>query len=137
MTFADVRKAVLNACALSTDFWAETVEIVDGDSSRTCTVKVEHEQLGKRIQTAGGNQVPSDQTLDELERIRVTFSRDPNFAGGGMPRKPNVGSGLLRSSDRDSDRRPFAFAGEVDFEGDQHAVYIYQRTRRVSQGRRL
>ena len=133
MSFADVRKAVLNANALSIEFWAEDVE-VGGQSYR---VKIEHEQLGKRIQTAGGNQVPSDNTLDELERIRVTFSRDPGFEHGGLPRKPNVGTGLSRAIERDADRRPFVFAGEVDFEGDQHAVYIFQRTRRVSQGRRV
>jgi hypothetical protein len=132
MTFAELRRAVLNANTLSTDFWAEDVE-VDG---ATCRVKIETAQLGKQIQQPAGNQIPSENTLDEMERIRVTFSRDPSFEFGGLAKKPNVGTGLLRGADRDADRRLFTFGGEVEQEGDLHAVYIFQRPRRVSQGKK-
>ena len=35
----------------------------------------------------------------------------------------------------DADRRPFTYRGEILFEGDQHAVYVFERARRAVQGK--
>lgn len=131
MTFAALRQTVLQAGALSTSFFAEVVEFTaaTGEISEI-TVKITHEQLNpKPARSRDGNNV------DELERILVLVSRDSEYAGGAMITKPNPGEQLRRSEARDADRRPFAFAGEVSFEGDQHAVYVFQRPRRYVQGR--
>jgi hypothetical protein len=104
-------------------------------------VKIEHDDMIRRRRggTASGNE-SMQMTFDTRERIRVTVSRDADFAGGGYPTRPVPGATLVRSEARDpageSDKpRAFAFRGEIVFEGDQHAVYVFERPRRFSQGK--
>lgn len=127
MTFAEHRQRVLQACALNSDLFAEDVEI----GARTVRAKVTHESL-----LATGKPPPRDQgsrTVSEFERILVLVSRDPEEADS-LPDRPQPAETLLRSAARDKDRRPYQFAGDVEFEGDQHATYYFQRPRRVAQG---
>jgi hypothetical protein len=109
--------------------FAEDVEI----GSRTVRAKVTHESLlqsGKPQPTNNGTR-----TVAEFERVMVLVSRVASYEKS-LPVRPQPGESLLRSADRDSDRRPFQFAGDVEFEGDVHAVYYFQRKRRVAQGGR-
>lgn len=127
MTFAEHRQRVLQACALSSDFFAEDVQI----GARTVRVKIEHESL-----LATGKPKPADggtRTVAEFERILVLVSRDAS-EDDSLPARPQPGETLVRSAARDQDQRPFQFAGDVEFEGDQHAKYYFQRPRRVAQG---
>lgn len=127
MTFAEHRQRVLQACALSSDFFAETVTI----GTQEVRAKITHESL-----LASGKPRPVDQgtrTVAEYERIMVLVSRNADEAQS-LPVRPQPGDKLVRSSARDPDQRPFQFAGDVEFEGDQHAVYYFQRPRRVAQG---
>jgi hypothetical protein len=127
VTFAEHRQTVLQACALSSDFFAEDVTI----GTRTVRVKIEHESL-----LATGKPRPVDQgtrTVAEFERILVLVSRDASETDS-LPDRPQPGEVLVRSADRDKDTRPFQFAGDIEFEGDQHAKYFFQRPRRVAQG---
>jgi hypothetical protein len=139
MTFAALRQTVLQAHCLASDRFAETVQIGAAENPeqlQDVTAKVEHEQLGPRSgrRTNGpGNELLGG-TLDERERIRVTVSRDPLFAGSYVSRPPPA-TPLYRAAAVDADRRPFTFRGEVLFEGDQHAVYIFERARRSVQGK--
>jgi hypothetical protein len=133
MTFAELRQAVLQGGALNPDFFAEeaTIQVPGIAQGLTVRCKITHTQAT----TARGPQIDNDGSLDEYERIAVLVSRDPSQPLS-LPQKPAVGTHLFRSVSRDTDRRPFAFSGEVQFEGDQHAVYVFARPRRVAQGRR-
>lgn len=120
---------MLQAHTLGEDRFAEDVEI----ESRTVRVKIAHESLlqsGKpRPQNTG------TQTVAEFERILVSVSRDPSYEKS-LPNRPQPGDRLTRGSDRDSTGVPYVFNGDVEFEGDQNAVYYFQRPRRVVQGGR-
>lgn len=134
MTFASLRQTILQKNTLSTAFFGEvaTLTRLSGVSGEV-QVKVAHRQQGPR----GGRRQAGPMrtsTVDELEEIEVLFTRDASFAGGGLARKPDPGDQFLRAAARDADRRPFVFAGEVVFEGDQHAVYVFQRPRRMVGG---
>ncbi len=135
MTFASLRQAVLQAHALSGDLFAEDVELTSGGGVRTVRAKVTHQQTGPRPSARGAAGEVAAGGFDERERIEVLVSRDPTFARS-LPTRPQPGDKLQRSETRDSDRRAFAFAGDVVFEGDQHAVYVFERPRRVAQGKR-
>lgn len=120
---------MLVANALGEDRFAEDVEI----GSRTVRAKITHESL---LQT--GKPTPRNtgtQTVSEHERIMVLVSRVATYEKS-LPERPQPGDSLVRAVDRDPDRRPFQFAGDIEFEGDVHAVYYFQRKRRVSQGGR-
>lgn len=136
MSFAALRQTVLKAHALSTDRFAETVELTDGGATRQVRAKITHEQSGPRMgmRAAAASDLRRGGTFDERERIEVTVSRDADWEYS-LPQRPAPAAQLLRSSTLDADRRPFVFAGEVIFEGDQHAVYVFERPRRVVQGR--
>jgi hypothetical protein len=151
MSFAELRQATLQGGALSSVLFAENVTITEptqGAEPKTPRVKIEHDDMIRRRRggTASGNESVHN-TFDTRERIRVTLSRDPNFVSDDVvpvqlsyPTRPLVGATLLRSEARDpagdSDKpRGFAFRGELVFEGDQHAVYIFERPRRVIQGK--
>lgn len=134
MSFAELRQSVLQAHSLSTDRFAEDVTLVDpADAESTARAKITQAQLGE---LTGTRQIPTqlEQTYDEMEVIKVLVSRDSSWEFG-VPTRPQPGSGLRRDASRDADQRLFSFTGEVEFEGDQHAVYFYQRPRRVVQGR--
>jgi hypothetical protein len=139
MSFAALRQTVLQAHALSTDYFAEDVEIDGEDGApRAVRVKIEHEQMGPSSSNRTSSRKLGDErdrgTFDERERIRVLVSRDPTQAKSYTGR-PQPGASLSRSQARDPDRRPFVFLGEVVYEGDQHAVYVFERPRRIAQGR--
>lgn len=144
MSFAEVRQAALQGGALSSDLFAEDVTITaptDGAEPVTVRAKVEHDDMIRRRGggTASGNE-SSFMTFDTRERIRICVSRDADFAGGAISERPLVGTTLVRGDAADppgdADKpRQFAFRGEVIFEGDQHAVYIFERPRRVAQGK--
>lgn len=135
MTFAALRQTVLRAHALSTDRYAETVELTTATATREVRAKVTHRQLGPRGQTRSA--MPGDDrrgTYDEREQIEVLVSRDASWELS-LPSRPQATEELRRSESIDPDRRPFTFRGEVLFEGDQHAVYVFERPRRIGQGR--
>lgn len=138
MTFATLRQTILRKGALNTAFFAELGSLTRRatGAAEDYTVKVTHRQAGSQglsLRQAG----PMKQnTVDEMEQIEVLFTRDPSFEGGGLIRKPDPGDQFIRTTARDSDRRPFIFGGEVVFEGDQHAVYVFQRPRRTVTGGR-
>lgn len=127
VTFAELRQTVLQAHCLGEDRFAEDVEI----GSRTVRAKITHESLLKSGMPKPAN--GGTRTVSEFERIMVTVSRDVTYEKS-LPTRPQPGDTLLRSTERDPDRRPFQFASEIEFEGDQHAVYYFQRPRRVAQG---
>lgn len=140
MTFADLRQRCLQAHTLNPAYFGEEVEISDPEDPEllvTVRVKIEHEQVSsipanRRTSDSGNEQRRG--TFDERERIRVTVSRDANWPYA-YPQRPQPAARLLRAEARDSDRRPFVFRGEVVYEGDQHAVYSFERPRRIGQGR--
>jgi len=139
MTFAALRQTVLQANCLSGDRFGETVEIGAPGSPETkqnVKCKIEHEQLGPRSgrRTNGpGNELIGG-TIDTRERIQVTLSRDASWQYS-YPTRPAVATPLNRSASIDADRRPFTFRGEVIYEGDQHATYVFERSSRASQGK--
>lgn len=133
MSFATLRQTVLQKGVLA--FYGESASFARrGGMSVNVTVKIAHRQSGP--QSDGRRQAGPvrSNTVDELEVIEVTFSRDSTYTGGALTDKPDPGDTLQRLATRDSDRRPFVFAGEVMFEGDQHAVYVFQRPRRMVAG---
>ena len=138
MTFAALRQAVLQGGALSSALFAEDVTITapgDGAEPASVRVKIEHDDMVRRRRggTASGNE-SSQLTFDTRERIRVTVSRDVNYVGG-LAERPAPAATLVRSEARDPNQTPFAFRGEIVFEGDQHAVYVFERPRRIAQGK--
>jgi hypothetical protein len=139
LSFAALRQTVLRAHCLSSDRFAELVQIgspANPASLQQVKAKIEHEQLGPRSgrRTNGpGNELMGG-TLDERERIQVTVSRDAEWTYA-YPSRPAPATPLYRGAAIDSDRRPYTFRGEVLFEGDQHAVYIFERARRSVHGK--
>jgi hypothetical protein len=136
MTFADLRQTVVKNFALSADFFGETVQIDSPDDSDTpleVNVKLEAVPPWMRRATDGLNEQRRG-TIDEREWLRVMFSRNADDVNA-YPTRPAIACKLVRDSARDPDPRPYTFRGEVVYEGDQHAVYIFERPRRFSQGR--
>jgi hypothetical protein len=135
MTFAALRQTVLRAHALSTDRFAETVELTTAAETLQVRAKITHRQLGPR----GGarSAMPGEDrrgTYDEREQIEVLVSRDASWEFA-LPTRPQPTDGLRRAVAIDPDQRPFTFRGEVIHEGDQHAVYVFERPRRIGQGK--
>ena len=136
MSFAELRQTVLQGYALSTDYFAEDVEMgAPDDSGELLSVRVKIDTLYETRRGLGSN--PANEarrgTLDERQRIKVTLSRDASWSRA-YPGRPQLGTPLYRAEARDADRRPYTFRGEVAYEGDQHAVYVFERPRRVTQG---
>lgn len=143
MSFAALRQAVLQGGALSSDLFAEDVTIQEpGDEAEEVTVRVklEHDDMIRRRRggTASGNESIA-MTVDTRDRVVVTLSRDASWEFA-YPQRPAVGAKLVRAESRDprdgeGNPRPYAYRGEVVFEGDQHAVYVFERPRRITQGK--
>jgi hypothetical protein len=136
MSFADLRQTVLAAHTLSTDYFGELVTIDAPDDSGTqLTAAVKIEAVPPWTpRMSGGNNDRRHGTLGEREWLRVTLNRNP-LAANCYPGRPQLAAALYRAKARDADRRPFTFRGEIVFEGDQHAVYIFERPRIGSQGK--
>jgi hypothetical protein len=138
MSFADLRQKVIQAHCLNTARFAEAVQIGAPDDSETLLnvrAKIEHEQAGpQRGSGAASTNEQRRGTFDERERIKVTVSRDASWQFA-YPQRPQPATVLYRAAAIDADRRPFTFRGEVVYEGDQHAVYFFERPRRFGQGR--
>lgn len=134
MSFAELRQTVLRAHALSTDRFAEDAELTEAGEARTVRVKIVHEQAGPRAGRRGV--VPDNRqgTVEEREWIEVMCSRDATWEKA-IATRPEYSAELRRDVDRDADQRPFVFLGEVVFEGDQSATYIFERPRRLVQGK--
>lgn len=133
MSFADTRRQVLHNYTLSTDYFGEDAQLIRRNKQVVpVRVKVTHRQAGNILSNTAGVRPGSSQ--DEKERIEVVFSRDTTWEFGGIDRKPDTGEEFMRSDSRDKDRRPFQFAGEVVFEGDVHAVYVFERQRGMVKG---
>jgi hypothetical protein len=130
MTFAALRQTVLRANALSTDRFAEDLELTTASDTLTIRAKVTHRQLGPRGQTRSA--MPG--TYDEREQIEVLVSRDATWPFA-LPTRPQPTDELRRAEAIDPDRRPFTFRGEVLYEGSEHAVYVFERPRRIGQGK--
>lgn len=133
-----MRQTVLQNGTLA--FYGELVDFARrGGSTSSPRVKITHRQSGPQSDSRRQAGPQRQNTIDELEQIEVTVSRDPTYVDDAgtclaMTEKPDPGDTLCRAVARDSDRRPFMFSGEIVFEGDQHAVYVFQRPRRFAQG---
>lgn len=136
MSFADLRQTVLQAHSLGTDRFAELVDLTIGGETRTVRVKITHEQAGPRkgMRTAAATSAGDRGTFDERERIEVFVSRSATWEYA-VSTRPQPADRLVRNEAIDADQRPYTFGGEVIYEGDQHAVYVFERPRRVVQGR--
>lgn len=133
MSFLTFRRNSLHNNTLSLKFFGEDAVLTRrSNQNLPLRCKVTHRQAGNVVGRQAGQAHPN--TVDELEQIEVLFSRDASWEFGGLATKPDPGEQLLRSPERDADRRPFLFAGEVMFEGDIHAVYVFQRPKRFVQG---
>jgi hypothetical protein len=129
MSFADLRRSALEFGALSTDLFAELVAITNpGGTPRQVTVKIEHDNPRDRARR-------EFDTVDTMERIRVTVQLGTDDYR--LPSRPQPSATLVRSDARDPEGKPFQFADEIAYEGDTHAVYVFARPRRVTQGRRI
>lgn len=138
MTFSALRQHVLQSNALSTDWFAEEVEYTDrGDeTATTVVVKIEVETKIKTNDREGRSARPLARNQEDgRERIRVMVSRIADDPSGSVTTTPAVGAKLLRSESRDPDQRPYLFAGEVIAEEQFHAVYVFERSRRVIDSR--
>jgi hypothetical protein len=136
MSFADLRQTVIQGHALNPAYFGELVQIAAPDDSGTLldvAAKVEAVPPWMRRGTDGDNEGRRG-TVDQRDWLRVTVSRNSQFANNYQHR-PQPATELYRSEARDPDRRPFTFRGMIVYEGDQHAVYIFERPRRVAQGR--
>lgn len=134
MSFAELRQTVLRAHALSTDRFAEDVTLTTPTETLPLRVKITHRQLGPRGGTRSAGPASDTKTYDEREQIEVMVSRDASWEFA-LPSRPQPSWGLRRAEAIDEDQRPFTFRGEVVFEGDQHAVYVFERPRRIAQGK--
>lgn len=133
MTFAELRRTVLRAGALSTTWFAEDVTYTPrGGTGRTVTVKIEMEAKPRRDERRpiGATQ------RDESQRIRVMISRETNWSGGGLAATPQIGDTITRAASRDADERPWTYTGETIAESELHATYIFERARRHWDARR-
>jgi len=135
MTFAALRQTVLRAHALSTDRFAEPVDFTTAAETREVRAKITHRALGPRGGTRSAMPGQDSRgTYDEREQIEVMVSRDASWEFA-LPTRPQPTDGLRRAIAIDPDQRPFTFRGEVIHEGDQHAVYVFERPRRIGQGK--
>lgn len=133
MTFAALRRSVLENQILSTDWFAEEVTYTPrGGTAATVTVKIEVETKPRREGPRPGGR----DEVDTTERIRVLVSRDEDVAGGAIVDTPAIGAQLVRAEAADSDTRPYTFTGEVLARSPWHAVYVFERARRVFDARR-
>ncbi len=128
--FDDLRKKVLQQGALS--LFGETVELSDQNGTHELTVKIETRQAAPKNQSTGtdSHSRAATGTVDQTEQVRVTIDKS------AIAYALRVGSKMTRTIDN-TDDRPFVFAGEIEFNGPVHAVYVFQRPLRVSQGRRV
>jgi hypothetical protein len=136
VSFADLRQTVLQSHALNPAFFAETVQIGspdDPDNLLNVVAKCEDVPQWMNRGTDGQNETRRG-TFDQREWLRVTLSRDATKPNS-YPGRPQPATPLYRSEARDADRRPFTFRNNIVYEGDQHAVYIFERPRRVGQGK--
>ena len=126
MTFAELRRAVLQGGPLSTDYFAEEVTYTPrGGSPRTVTVKIEMETRPRRDE----RRPAAAMQRDESQRIRVVISRETNWSGGGVASTPLIGDMITRASGRDADTRPWVYAGETVAESELSATYVFERAR--------
>jgi hypothetical protein len=135
MTFATLRQKVLQSHVLNASRFGEEVELGAPDGSGellSVRALIEHDVYRAARRLGSSDQMQG--TFDERERIRVTLSRDVTW-GLAYPSRPPTACPLHRSEEVDADRRPFTFRGDVVHEGDQHAVYIFERPRRAVQGK--
>lgn len=129
MSFADLRRSALEFGALSTGLFAELVTITNpGGAARQVTAKIEHDSPRDRARR-------EFDTVDTMERIRVTVQLGTEEYR--LPSRPQPSATLVRSDARDPEGKPFQFGDEIVYEGDTHAVYVFARPRRVTQGRRI
>lgn len=126
MTFQELRQHVMNNCVLSADFFGEEVTIDGASEKKTCKVLISHSQDNGRRQGTFEDR----ENIDEDERLRVVFSKDPTWAFA-REHKPAMGERLVRDASKDKDQRPFAWRGETETENATHAVYIYIRVKRT------
>jgi len=125
MTFLAQRKAAFKAEVLSTDRYAEQVEFAPKvGQARTITVKIERDQQTEF------DELGNEKTRD---RILVSVFRDPTDATVGGIGDPRVGDMILRGVDRDPERRPFTYHGEIENETPYSWKLVYGRTRQRSQ----
>lgn len=134
MSFQALRRATLQANALSTDRFAEDVTIVTRNQSRaTVRAKIEYDQ---RLPRKPNGKPSAIAHTDSVQRIRVMVSRETDWDGSGIANTPDIGTNLIRSSTVDSDTRPWIFAGEIIAQGDLFATYIFERAKTAYQDRR-
>lgn len=136
MSFAELRQTVLEHHALSTEYFAEEGQVGAPDDSRDLmTVVFKVDTFYETRRGLGANPANESRrgTMHERERIKVTWSRNPATAKS-YPGRPQIGTVLYRPEPKDKNRNPFTFRGEVAYEDDQEATYVFERPRVVSQG---
>jgi hypothetical protein len=133
VSFAELRQTCLQNGPLSTaQFGQERTFTRSGGSPQTVRVKLASERQGMRTGGRTVGQVIKRGTIDEAERLEVTFSRDSSWAYG-LAAPPSPGDTLAAAAS-DPDQRPYAFTGEVLGLDDQHGKYVFSRVRRYVQG---
>lgn len=133
MSFAQLRQTCLQGGPLSLEqFGSERTFTRQGGEPQTVRVKIASERLGMRASGRTTGQVLKRATIDESERIEVTFSRDSTWSYGvaDLPSPADT----LSASASDPDQRPYAFTGEVLGADEQHGKYVFVRSRRYVQG---
>lgn len=135
MSFADIRRHTLHNHTLNPDHFGEDATFTSQRprADVPVRVKVTMRQTGNTTSATNAGNRPSN-NQDEKEKIEVVFSRDGSWEFGGLTRKPEYGDKFQRSEARDPDRRAYQFAGEIVFEGDVHAVYVFERERSYVKG---
>lgn len=126
MTFKTLRKDVYERCHLSTEFFAELVEVEPlGAAPRSITAHVDEE-----ISERG----PGDDIDEIFERVLVLVGRDESATVGGLARPPKIGSKLTRATDVDPIGLPYRFTGEIQDTRPDKWRLIFERVRRISEG---
>lgn len=130
-SFAELRRAVLQDVMLDTSFFAERVQVTPAHGSqREISAQVRHEyeqddDVEERRRTG---------TIDEVETVYVLVSTDEADATTGGIRDPQPGLLLWRTEEKDPDRRPFQYSGEIIGRYEHKLRLKFQRMKRTAQG---
>lgn len=124
-SFSELRQAILHETGLDPELFGERVTIEpEHNPAREISANVQRWQV----------QQQSQDTIDEMEMIHVRVGTDETNATVGGIADPRPGLLLWRSEDRDPDRRPFQFNGNVIARWPHKLILEFKRTKRSNQG---
>ena len=78
----------------------------------------------RRQRAPTGDRPASHRDTDAIERIGVMVAQST------LQRRPEIGEAVTRSSDIDSDARPWVYSGECEHFDAASAIYIFERSRK-------